>query len=506
MIKSMIRFILLIVITLIGSGSWIQPAVFHDEPAIATAVVDPFITAQTIAMRPDYVTDLTYQDWDRYTIQIQLDPAALQLSGNLTVRLTNRTTVDFDTIWFHLYPNHPDFGGRLDVTSARIDDIPVPSRTLHNDTLIGLQTPHPIAPGQSTTVTMTFTARTPRNASRKSFGAYNLEAGVWSIASFYPMLARYIEGIGWDTRPIVSRGDFTVSAIALYDVTVEAPVDWQLVTSGSQLEQHILADGRQRVRFVSGPQREFYLAALQGLVATSADVDGTRVISYVQANDPDAGTRSLAIATTALRIFNQRFGAYPYAEFEIIQAALTQFYGMEYPGVVLIEQRLYQRNDHLLETTIAHEIGHQWWYGLVGNDAQGEAWLDEGLASYSQILYYEMTDNLTQAQAELDAFRAAYRRLRERGGDAPLATPPSELGNGRYVPVVYAKGALFFHALRQQIGEAAFNDFLQGYVTAARYREIAGPDLLRAAEEACACTLDAMFHNWVITAEPVTIP
>lgn len=502
----MIRCLLLWLLTL---GHLILPVsnpVFRDEPLAAATTVDPFIAAQAAAMRPEYQADLTLVDWDRYTIRAQLDPAQLRLDGSITVRITNQTEVDFDTLWFHLYPNHPDFGGRLDVSSARIDGIPVPSRTLHGDTLIGLTAPRPIAPGASATVTMTFTTRTPRNASRRSFGAHNFEAGVWSLASFYPLLARYIPGLGWDTRPIAARGDFTVSAIALYDVTVTTPANWQLVGSGSQIEDRITADGQRLVRFVSGPQREFYLAALQGLQQLDANVDGTRVISYFQPDDAAAGERSLTIAVTALRVFNQRFGVYPYAEFELIQAALTTFYGMEYPGVVLIEQNLYRRSDRLLETTIVHEISHQWWYGLVGNDAQGEAWLDEGLASYSQILYYEQIGDIAQAQSELEAFRATYRRLRERGGDAPLATPPVALSQGRYVPVVYAKGALFFHALRQRIGEEAFEQFLLGYVTASRYREIAGPDLLRAAEQACECDLSDLFHDWVLSAAAVVIP
>ncbi|WP_298817912.1 M1 family metallopeptidase [Chloroflexus sp.] len=502
----MIRLLLLFVIAWNCIATPAPPSVFRDEPPAAATTIDPFIAAQAAAMRPEYVADLTQADWDRYTIDIQLDPDRLRLDGQITVVLTNQTEINFDTIWFHLYPNHPDFGGRLDVTSAHIDGIPVPSRTLHGDTLIGLVTPRLIAPGDRATVTMTFTAHAPRNASRRTFGAYNMEAGVWSLASFYPLLARYIPGIGWDTRPIVARGDFTVSAIALYDVTVNIPFGWDLVSSGSAIEDRGLADGRRQVRFVSGPQREFYLAALQGLQQVSASIDGTHVISYVQAGDTAAGERSLAIATTALGVFNQHFGAYPYAEFEVIQAALTQFYGMEYPGVVLIEQNLYRRDDRLLETTIAHEISHQWWYGLVGNDAQGEAWLDEGLASYSQILYYELTGESAQAEAELNAFRATYRRLRERGGDAPLATPPSGLSNGRYVPVVYAKGALFFHALRQRIGEEAFQRFLVGYVESARYREIAGPDLLRAAEQACACDLSDLFQDWVVSATAVAIP
>lgn len=502
----MIRLLLLIIIAFGSVTTFTPGAVFRDDPPAATTIVDPFITAQTAAMRAEHAADLAVADWDRYTLTVQLDPTGPRLSGAVSVRLTNRSEMDFDTIWFHLYPNHPDFGGRLDVTSAQIDGVPVPSRTLHGDTLIGLRTPQPLPPGQNATVTMTFTARTPRNASQRIFGAYNLEAGVWSIASFYPLLARYIPGMGWDTRPIVSRGDFTVSATALYDVTVDAPADWHLVSSGSRIEHRTTDHNRQVARFVSGPMREFYLAALQGLMPISTEVDGIRVISYVQPNDQTAGEQSLTIATTALQVFNQRFGAYPYNEFEVIQAALTQFYGMEYPGVVLIEQDLYRRNNRLLETTIAHEISHQWWYGLVGNDAQGEAWLDEGLASYSQILYYEMIDNPAQTTAELEAFRASYRRLRERGGDAPLATPPAALNDGRYVPIAYAKGALFFHALRQRIGEAAFNDFLQQYVATYRWREIAGPDLIRIAGLVCGCDLDNLFTDWVLTATAVLIP
>ncbi len=497
-------FILLLAVILCHTA---PAARFVDDAALsAPPVVDPFVVTQTAAMRPAASADVTLVDWDRYTMNVRLDPTGPRLTGELTVRFTNRTDTALDELWFHLYPNHPDFGGRLDVTSAFIDDRPVPSRTLHGDTLIGLQMPQLLLPGDVTTARLTFAARAPRNASQRIFGAYNMEAGVWSMASFYPLLARYIPGIGWDTRPIVARGDFTVSAIALYDVTVEAPTGWELVSSGARIEQAAVEPGRQRARFVSGPQREFYLAALQGLLAVSAEIDGTRVTSYVQPGDQAAGERSLEIAIAALRVFNQRFGAYPYAELDLVQAALTQFYGMEYPGIVLIEQSLYRRDDRLLETTVAHEISHQWWYGLVGNDAQGEAWLDEGLASYSQILYYEMIGEPAQAQAELNAFRAAYRRLRERGADAPLATPPAALAGGRYVPLVYAKGALFFHALRQRIGEHAFDAFLAGYVDAARYREIAGPDLLRAAELACQCELDDLFTDWVLTAAPVAIP
>lgn len=215
-------------------------------------------------------------------------------------------------------------------------------------------------------------------------------------------------------------------------------------------------------------------------------------------NHPDFGER-------ALRAFNARFGAYPLAELEIVQGAMTQFLGMEYPGVVLIEQELYESNGRGLETTVAHELAHQWWYSQVGSDAQGEPWLDEGLASYSQVLYYEATGDTRQALAELDGFRNTYRQARSSRRDAPLGSPPQNLA-GIYVPIVYAKGGLFFHALRGQIGEEAFGRFLQGYYAAGRYGEVSGPDLLRAAENACGCELDPLYRDWVLTAARVPIP
>jgi aminopeptidase N len=467
---------------------------------------DPFLEAQAAALLPAQAGDLARAgEWDRYTIVAALSPGTLTIRGTVAVELTNRSRDSYERLYFHLYPNHPDFGGRLDVTAATVDGQPVPSGVEHGDTLIWLALPRPIPPGGTARAELAFTTRTPRESSDKSFGAHNFEAGLWSMANVYPVLARYTPGSGWDRRPITSRGDFTVTSTALYDATIDAPTGWTLISTGARVSSAAAGQGVRRERFVSGPQREFYLGATIGLEQASATVDGTRVVSHYQRDDAAAGRRALQVAEQSIKAFNARFGRYPHAELEVVQGAMTTFLGMEYPGVVLIEQNLYERNGRGLETTVAHEIGHQWWYSQVGNDSQGEPWLDEGLASYAQVVYYEALGRPELAKGELDAFRASYRQLREGGRDAPLATPPSEL-RGVYVPVIYAKGALFFQALRAQVGEAAFDRFLKGYYAESRYRDIAGPDLLRAAEAGCACELDPLFNDWVLTAARVPIP
>lgn len=475
-------------------------------PAPAPPTADPFLAAQAAAMLPESAADLTRAAaWDRYSVVAALSPDELRVRGTVTVELTNRSAAPYERIYFRLYPNHPDFGGRLDVTGAAVDGRPVPSGTEHGDTLIWLAPPRPIPPGATARAELSFVARTPRNASADTFGAFNQEAGLWSLANFYPVLARHFGEGGWDTRPVSARGDFTVTETALYDVTVDVPAAWALVSTGSRVSSAPAAPGVRRERFVSGPQREFYLGATRGLDQASATVGGTRVVSHYQRGDAEAGRRALRVAEQALRGFGERYGAYPLAELEVVQGAMTTFLGMEYPGVVLIEQGLYESNGRGLETTVAHEVAHQWWYSLVGNDAQGEPWLDEGLASYSQIVYYEALGAPEQARAELEGFRRTYAEARRQGRDAPLATPPTGL-RGMYVPVAYAKGALFFQALRARVGEAAFDRFLRGYYAEGRYRAVAGPDLLRSAEAACGCELDQLYADWVLTAAPVAIP
>ncbi|NJM06185.1 M1 family metallopeptidase [Candidatus Gracilibacteria bacterium] len=417
------------------------PTTVPPSPSPAPPAFD--VAAQRAALLPAFHADLAdAAAWDRYTLNLRMDPQALSVSGTLLVEFTNRATVALDTIYFRLYPNHPDFGGGLRVDAARVGGQNAPFAAEVAETALRVGLAQPLAPGASVRIELDFLARTPRNASDETFGAFNMEAGVWSIASFYPMLARYSADGQWDRRAITSRGDFTVSSVALYDVTIDAPAAWNLVTSGVRIDQQPLDGGARRERYVSGPQREFYLGAVQGLDQASTTVDGTRIVTYYQPGNKAGGAASLRAGEDALRAYNARYGTYPLAELEIIQAALTNFLGMEYPGAVLIEQRLYATNSRGLLTTVVHEIGHQWWYSLVGNDAQRDPWLDEGLASYSQIVYFEALGDRVAAEGELDAFRDTYRRARANGRDAPLNTPPDQLP-GNYVAIVYAKSALF---------------------------------------------------------------
>lgn len=463
------------------------------------------VSDQAAAMLPEFGTDVqTATTWNQYVLAVTLIPDSLTVAGDMQVLVRNQEKVSFDDLYFHLYPNHEDTGGSLDVDNVQVNGQSVAVGTEQDGVLLRVDLNAPLMPGASAVVTLRFTARSQRNASGIVSGAFNYEAGVWSLATCYPVLARRFDG-AWDRRPADPQGDLAVTETALYDVSIDTPPDLTLVTTGVRVWQEQLAHGPRRERFVSGPQRDFFLAALKGLDQASSVVDGTRIVSYYQPGSALSGQRSLTVTEQALRTFNARFGRYPLAELEVIQVPLTRFWGVEYPGVVLIEQSLYRRGGRDLDTTVAHEVGHQWWYSVVGNDAQGEAWLDEGLTSYTQVVYFEGLDDEARAEGELRRFRDQYRSARTAGKDAPLGQPVSDF-QGNYVAIVYAKGALFFQALRVRLGDELFFRFLQHYYATYRYEEATGIDLLTAAESTCTCDLQPFYDDWVNEPVMVEIP
>jgi aminopeptidase N len=482
---------------------WLVLAVLLTALAPAAWAQESFdVDAQAAALLPEFRRDLNRAgEWNRYTVDATIDPARRTLSGTLRVEYTNRESAPLDRVYFYLYPNLRDFGGRLNVSDVTVGGATARFASEGSRFLMRVDLPQPLQAGASAAIGMRFTATAPANASQRAYGAFNLEGGVFALASAYPMLAIIRDG-AWQTGVPSARGDFVNSETALYDVTLSAPADWTLVTSGVTIDGRLDA-GRQTARIVSGPQREFTIMLVK-LQAASVEVEGTRVNSYFRPEHARSGQLALEAAANSLRAFNERYGRYPLTEMDIVEIEARKFLGVEYPGLMMLDRRLYERGAGL-EITVAHEVAHQWWYSLVGNDVQAEPWLDEGLASFSQIVYQEEIHGAAAAERELQGFRERYLAARRSGADGAVARPTTAF-RGNYVSLVYAKGALFFQALREEIGEAAFDRFIKGYYETHRYNRVTAAELLGAAEYSCSCELDAFYRDWITTAARVPLP
>jgi aminopeptidase N len=225
-------------------------------------------------------------------------------------------------------------------------------------------------------------------------------------------------------------------------------------------------------------------------------VQGVVVNSYYYRGHRRGGEKALQTAADALAAFTELFGPYPYAELDIVETPNT-LGGMEYPGLVVIEDALYPGVGGV-EWLAAHEVAHQWWFGVVGSDQIDEPWLDEALTQYSTMLYYEKVYGPERGAGVVNSvFVSAHRSLIARGRDVPAGLPASRYDPALYWEVVYDKGALYFDALRHAVGDRAFFEILRTYYTEHRYR-IATPDsFLAVVERTTGNRYESIFERWI---------
>jgi aminopeptidase N len=217
--------------------------------------------------------------------------------------------------------------------------------------------------------------------------------------------------------------------------------------------------------------------------------------------DADSGKKALQFASDALRVFQNRFGAYPYREFDVVETPTTAG-GIEYPGIVVIARNLYHdsREAEFFEFATVHEVSHQWWYGMVGDDQVNQPWVDESLAQYSSLIDFEDLKGAASRQVILrQVFQDPYNRAKAAGRDAPVNLPVAAYDESDYSAIVYGKGPLFYDAIRTKMGDALFFQFLQTYLERYRYKIATGNDILKTAEDTCNCSLHNEYQQWILS-------
>jgi len=458
------------------------------------------------AMLPQFAEDVDSvagASASRYYIEITLDPASLGDEAGLTlkglerVQYTNTEDVPLSDIYFRLYPNLPAYNGQMDIDAVVVDGQMIEPELEAENTALRIPLLQPLAPGDQLDVSLMFTVLVP---AEPQFG-YNIfvyDDETATLAGFYPAVAVYDDD-GWDTQLPPHYGDAPYLDAALYQVQLTVPNNMVVVASGSELEQKANNDGTQTLLLVSGPIREFYIAMRPDYEVASEIVDGVTVSSYYPAHLAEGGEQALRNAADALRVYNKAFGPYPYREFDIA-ATPTTAGGIEYAGVVVINQQLYEFPGMFFQQAVTHEVAHQWWYNLVGNDQVDEPWLDEALTNYSTVFYWEEIEGDEATAKVTEAyFETPYQKAKETGQDRAVVGPVSGFSERDYGIIVYGKGSLFFQALRQEVGDDVYLDIMQTYFEQYKYRIAQGDNLLTVIEQVSGQDIDPLFAQWMTT-------
>ena len=318
----------------------------------------------------------------KYTLRADVNPADGTVAGQLRVLFT--PDIDTDRLVFRLWPNGPrsaPAASKLETGQVTIAGRPA-SSALDDPTTLSVRTGATFRAGQTLDVSMPWELRVPGAANDR----ISRNGDSMRLGSFFPILP-WEPGVGWATDPPAGGfAEASTAPTADFDLTVVLPEGYDVLASGER-------DPGRPGRFTATAMRDVAMSIgrfenLAGVAMAPQAVQVT-VGMHRGTVDNDGVPAYLARVIAALEDFGRRFGPYPWPAFSL---AITPQLGggIEYPGHVM------QGNNTLGVTS--HEVGHQWFYGLVGNDQGRDPWLDEGLASWAEA---RMENRLAQFKARI---------------------------------------------------------------------------------------------------------
>ncbi len=429
-----------------------------------------------------------------YKLNLEISEDLSHVEGHLDVQYTNRESLPLDEIYFRLFPNI--LGGETLVEDVRIAGEAIPASTDESGSILCLPLADPLQVGEALVVSMEFSVDVPTRLDR-NYGVLAVSEGILALAHFYPMIPVY-DDEGWNLEIPPPYGDVVYADASFFLVSVIAPGEVTIVGSGERV-RHAANGDSQQVLFAAGPARDFYLVASGDLGMQSADFAETRVNSYGPTPFAEASQRVLGYATQAAAAFSDLYARYPYRELDLVTTP-TLALGIEYPGVLAIAQRMFDPEtmkypESVLESTVAHEVAHQWFYGLVGNDQLDEPWLDEALAQYLTLVYFRRV----KGDAAAAGFHASFIERWDRvdRADIPIGLPVSSYTGAEYGAIIYGRGPLFMEALSKAMQDEDLTRFLSAYLSAYKWQNADTEEFRTLAEETCGCDLGDLFMEYV---------
>jgi hypothetical protein len=210
--------------------------------------------------------------------------------------------------------------------------------------------------------------------------------------------------------------------------------------------------------------RNFSFSANEGFVHITNSNGPVPVEAYVTSEHIGAGLLAAQYAAAALTLFNDLYGPTNRQSLTFVEWKHPD--GIEFDGMFFLNWNYFEYAPGAaasgLSTLIVHETAHQWWYASVGNDPALEPWLDEALATFSEMIYYE------KLYPDLIDWWWGYRILAYNPSGSVNSTIYNQRTDRAYVNAVYLRGALFLDELRSLVGNDPLMAFMKEY--ASRYQ------------------------------------
>lgn len=502
------------------------------------------ITFSCLLLTSAYSQQNYWQQEVNYNITVSLDDKEHTLDGFEKIEYINNSPDTLHFIWFHLWPNaykndktlfsdqllengstkfyfsDQEQKGYINRLDFKIDDVTagIEDHPQHID-IVKVILPVPLAPGQKTIITTPFHVKLPYNFSRGGHEGESYQATQW-----YPKPAVYDKS-GWHPMPYLDQGEF-YSEFGKFDVNITVPQNyvvaatgelqnadekewlktrstftWEPVKQKEKLKSGEIktttqlfpesAKETKTLRFTQDNIHDFAWFADKRFIVRQDTVQlnsgrTINVFAYYTRSDYTAWQNAVQSGKNAIHHYSSLVGEYPYNVVSIVQGPESFGGGMEYPTITVISPIT---NVKSLDKTIVHEVGHNWFYGILASNERDHPWMDEGVNSYYEAKYAE---NKYGQEPQLE--RLLFESKAATKTDQPIDLSSEKYSEINYGLSVYYKTAEWLRYLEEKIGTDLFNNAMQEYYHRWKFRHPYPSDFKKTFEDVTNRNLDSIFQ------------
>ena len=479
---------------------------------------------------------LSQSNWQQnadYEMNVDIDVESYRFNGSQEILYTNNSPDTISKVYYHLYFNAFKPGSQMDVRSLNISDpdsrvkdrisklekneegdLSVfelkqdgkPVFFEQQETVLLARLNKVLLPGKKTKLTLLFEGVVPKQIRRS--GRNNKDGVALSMTQWYPKLAEY-DFEGWHPNPYIAREFHGVWG----DYSVKITIDKNYILGGTGYLQNSSEIGygyhpknktidhseKEKLtwHFFAPSVHDFTWAAdpdfVHDVVKGPNDVDLHFLYKTNQENWRKLQPHSVGL----MKYFNENIGEYPWKQYSIIQGGDG---GMEYAMSTLITGG--EQYSRLLGTT-SHEMAHAWFQHILANNEAKHPWMDEGFASYIDVL----AENSVLGKTPKNPFKRSYdsyRRLANSGVEQPQTTHSDRYNyNFAYSVSAYSKGSVFLAQLGYIVGPKTLKKILKRYFNEFKFKHPSPNDFKRVAEKVSDLELEWYLNDWTRTAEKI---
>jgi Peptidase family M1 domain len=523
--------------------------IMHKNPLLFLCFLLVAILTATVAN----AQKAYFQQAVTYKIDVTLNDNDHVLDANMRMTYQNNAPETLDYLYIHLWPNayssintafakQKEQSGDLSFYFSKEEekgdiqglDFSVDGKkavleidTLNPDIAI-LRLPKPIKTGDKITITTPFKVKLPYTFSR---GGHVEQA--YQITQWYPKPAVY-DREGWHPMPYLDQGEF-FSEYGAFDVKITVPKNYIVAATGtleSTDENRFLNElataknpaldsfpesekTRKTLQFTAQNVHDFAWFADKRFAVRKGEAvlkSGKKVETWAYFLKPEAKIWENATdyVSRAVEFYSEKVGEYEYPRAQAVRGALKAGGGMEYPMVTVIAAT---GNAKSLDNVIMHEVGHNWFYGMLGSNERDHGWMDEGFNTYIENRYmkkyYDKIDENTPKKPKKSGLIADFQNIDQadlvyklQAGsrlDQACDTHSNSFSGINYYLGAYGKPGILLHYLEEYLGESLMDKAMHDYFTNWTGKHPLPADLKASFERSTNKNLDWFFKDLIQT-------